>query len=260
VKRFARKYLFQPFLFWVFLGLSITGLALPSASASVAEQPPTCHTVTFEQNSGVGPNFHGVKLCDYRPGDTALIVDGSKLQNGAVIFGGGAPAVATTATAATAATARGPGHIAGCFGNRGVEFGTFSAWLCEVKLGGDPSGSLYFTPSVDDGLNGANPGGQMVWYKLHAAPNAFYVWENYSEPWGTGDSPRANGRIIALDEGPAGQCILNWPSWTVTPTECTPVLNGGATVEPMRPLTPMEAYSVAEYIANARPAIPLEYR
>lgn len=152
-----------------------------------------------------------------------------------------------------------PGHLAACFGNRGVEFGSFSAWLCEVKLGGDPSGSLYYSPSVDDGLNHADPNGQMVWYKLHAAPNAFYVWENYSEPWG-GSSPRANGRIIALDEGPGGQCVVEWPDWTVDPTMVRCFTNGGQDVTLPRPLTPAEQYSIAEYQKNTRASIPLEYR
>jgi hypothetical protein len=165
-----------------------------------------------------------------------------------------------TLPGAAAQPAAAPSPLAACFGNRGVEFGTFSAWLCEVKLGDDPSGSLYYSPSVDTGLNKANPGGQMVWYKLHAAPGAFYTWENYSQPWGAGDTVRANGRIVALDEGAAGQCILAWPSWTVMPTECTPVSDGGAVVGAMRPLTATEAYSVAEYVKNMRAGIPLEYR
>lgn len=161
--------------------------------------------------------------------------------------------------AGLASAASSPGHLAACFGNRGVEFGSLHAWLCEVKLGGDPSGALYFTPSVDEGLNHANPNGQMVWYKLHAAPGAYYAWENYSEPWG-GSSPRSNGRIIALDEGPAGQCILDWPSWTADPTGITCVLDGGHTFLPERPLTPAEIFSVHEDQDNMRNAVPLEYR
>jgi hypothetical protein len=177
-----------------------------------------------------------------------------------ILLAGLAVAAGLTLTTAVAVSASSPTPQAACFGHNGVEFGALNAFLCEVKLADDPSGALYFTPSVDNGLNNANPGGQMVWYKLHAAPNAYYVWENYSEPWGATDTVRANGRIIALDEGAAGQCILNWPSWTVTPTQCTPVLNGGATVGAMRPLTPIEQFSVAEYQANMRPAVPLGYR
>ena len=152
-----------------------------------------------------------------------------------------------------------PSRLAACFGNRGVEFGTFSAWLCEVKLGGDPSGSLYFSPSVDEGLNHANPSGQMLWYKLHAAPGAFYVWENYSDPWG-GSSPRSNGRIIGIDEGPAGQCIVDWPSWSTDPTGVRCFTSGGSVLGPLRALTTTEKYSIAEYQKNMRAAVPLEYR
>jgi hypothetical protein len=152
-----------------------------------------------------------------------------------------------------------PGHLAACFGNRGVEFGSFSAWLCEVKLGGDPSGSLYFSPSVDDGLNQANPDGQMLWYKLHAAPGAYYVWENYSSPWG-GSSPRSNGRIIGIDEGPHGQCIVAWPSWQAGPAGVRCFTKGGGVLGPLRPLTATEKYSIAEYQVNMRAAVPLEYR
>ena len=174
----------------------------------------------------------------------------------AVLAGAGAALALSVPTVAAPSVT--PSRLAACFGNKGVEFGDFSAWLCEVKLGGDPSGSLYYTPSVDNGLNDINPSGQMVWYKLHAADNAFYVWENYSQPWG-GTYPRANGRVIGIDEGPAGQCIVVWPSWTVTPTECTPVINGG-TVGVTRAMTAVEQYSVAEYIANMQAAVPLEYR
>ena len=161
-------------------------------------------------------------------------------------------------TAASGAVTSDPTPQAACFGHNGVEFGTNFAFLCEVKLGGNPSGGLYFTPSVDDGMNGINPGGEMLWYKLHAAPNAYYVWENYSQPWGTND-PRQNGRIIGIDEGPDGQCIAVWPSWTVMPTQCTPVTNGG-TVGVTRALTPTEVYSVQQFITNMQAAIPLEYR
>lgn len=162
------------------------------------------------------------------------------------------------ATAATGAVTSNPTPQAACFGNNGVEFDSFQAFLCEVKLADNPSGALYFTPSVDRGLNNANPTGEMVWYKLHAAANAFYVWENYSQPWGTND-PRQNGRVIGLDEGPAGQCIVVWPSWTMTPTECTPVTNGG-TVGTTRPMTATEVFSVQQFMANMQPAVPLEYR
>jgi len=85
----------------------------------------------------------------------------------AVLAGAGA-ALALSVAAVAAPTAT-PSRLVACFGNKGVEFGDFSAWLCEVKLGSDPSGALYFTPSVDNGLNDVNPSGQMVWYKLHAA-------------------------------------------------------------------------------------------
>lgn len=177
-----------------------------------------------------------------------------------VILGGLGTAVAMSlgGLAATGTFTSDPSPQSECFGHNGVEFGSLMAYLCEVKLADNPSGALYFTPSVDDGLNHLNPGGQMVWYKLHAAPNAFYVWENFSQPWGTND-PRPNGRVIALDEGPAGQCIIVWPSWTIPPTQCTPVTNGG-TVGATRPLTPTETYSIQQFIANMTPAIPLSYR
>jgi hypothetical protein len=162
----------------------------------------------------------------------------------------------TPAPAATTAT---PGPLAACFGNHGVQFGGLNAWLCEVKLGGDPSGALYFTPSADNGVGDVNPDGQMIWYKLHAADSNFYVWENYSQPWG-GSAPRANGRIIALDEGPAGQCIVVWPDWSKNPTECFLVTGGGTVVEAPHTMTAQEQASVAEYQKNTRPAIPLEYR
>ena len=165
---------------------------------------------------------------------------------------------ATMAVDAAATSPAFPPRLSACFGAHGVRFGSLSAWLCERKLGGDPSGGLYFSPSVDDGLGDANPSGQMVWMKLHAADSNFYVWENYAQPWG-GSSVRANGRIVAIDEGPAGQCIVDFPSWTAAPTMCTPVTNGGH-VGAERTMTAVEQQSVAEYIANARAAIPLEYR
>lgn len=163
------------------------------------------------------------------------------------------------ATAVIAAPFSEPPDLKACFNNHGVEFGTFNAWLCAHKEGNDPSGSFYFALSVDNGLNDANPSGQMMWSKLHAAPNAYYVWENYSEPWG-GSTPRANGRIIGIDEGPAGQCIIQWPDWTVDPTTCSLVTNGGAVIQPPHTLNATEEYSVDEYQLNARATLPLSYR
>ena len=174
-----------------------------------------------------------------------------------VAFLAGAAAMAPVAV--TAAPAGLPGRLAACFGSHGVEFGSLHAYLCEAKLGDDPSGGLYFSPSVDDGLNKANPPGLMIWDKLHAAAGDFYIWGNYSQPWG-GSTPRANGRIVAIDEGPAGQCIVVFPSWARMPTECFLVRDGGAVTAPPHPLTAIERSSVAEYIKNKRPAIPLEYR
>lgn len=235
------------------------GLMAP-ASAAPSEPVPHCQPVQIVEP---GHTFN-VKACDSGLKTPALgkkwqwTVDGSQLQNGAVIFGQQIPKGLTAATASTTSTW--PPRLAPCFNNHGVEFGTFKAWLCLHKLGGDPSGGFYFSPTVDDGLNGVNPGGQMVWTKLHAADGNYYVWENYSEPWGSGDTTRANGRIIGIDEGAAGQCIVDFPDWTVTPTECTPVLDGGSTVEPTRPMTAIEQRSVDEYITNARATLPLEYR
>lgn len=171
---------------------------------------------------------------------------------------------ALTYTPAPAATSSSPRPMAGCFGNLCVQFAGKDAYLGEHKLGGDPSGALYFTPSLDNGLNGApcdTPPDcpQMVWYKLHPAGGNFYTWENFSPPWG-GSSPRANGRIIALDEGPAGQCMIVWPDWTKDPTMCFLVRDGGAVVEAPHTMGAREQASVAEYQKNARAAIPLEYR
>ena len=160
---------------------------------------------------------------------------------------------------ATAVTSSWPPPIGLCFGDHGVEFGTTHAALCLHKIAGGPSGGLYFSPSVDDGLNGANPGGQMIWDKLHAAPGNYYVWGNYSQPWG-GSAPRSNGRIVAIDEGPAGQCIVVFPSWSQTPTQCFLVRDGGAAVDPPHTMDARESASLAEYMKNKRAAIPLEYR
>ena len=181
----------------------------------------------------------------------------------AVPVAAGLAAVVLTVAPVPAASSGSPGPLGGCFGNHGVQFAGKDAYLCEVKLGGDPSGSLYFSPSLDNGLNGApctTPPNcpQMVWYKLHPAPGNFYVWENFSEPWG-GSSPRSNGRIIGIDEGRFGQCIVNWPSWSTTPTTCTTFAQGGSEGGTHQ-LTPAELASVREFITNMRAAIPLEYR
>lgn len=86
MKQFIHKYVFQPFLAWVFLGLVIAGLALPTAyaatsiaSASPTETAPVCEHVTVQENSGNDPNYK-IKLC----GATALpvrtiVIDGSAL-------------------------------------------------------------------------------------------------------------------------------------------------------------------------------------
>lgn len=157
-----------------------------------------------------------------------------------------------------------PPKIAPCFNNHGVEFGSLQAFLCEHKLGGDPSGGLYFALSVDDGLNKINPNGQMNWIKLHAAKSNYYAWENYAEPWGgqPGDV-RSSMRIIALDEGEhLGQCIIVWPDWTVMPTMCFRVRDGGAIVEAPHVMDQRELNSAAEYAKNVQTdnTIPLHYR
>lgn len=161
-------------------------------------------------------------------------------------------AMLPTSSAQTLST---PRPLSDCFNHKGIQFGTFDFYSCEVKLGNDPSGAFYFIKTLDAGVNEANPNGSMFWTKLHPAKGNFYTWENYSDPWG-GSSPRANGRIIMLDEGPAGQCLVAWPNWQQTPSICTPITDGGAKIGTPHKLDAQELSSVQEYMKNARNAMP----
>lgn len=164
-------------------------------------------------------------------------------------------AVAGSARTATSAqTAATPRPLSQCFGHKGVKFGDLDAYICEVKLADDPSGALYFMTTLGDTTTGEN----VVWYKLHPAPGNFWVYETLT-PRQDPAEPRDYGRTVQIDEGSSGQCLVAFPSWTVPPTECAYVTDGG-TAGPEHPLTPAEQASLAEFMTNMRAAIPLEYR
>ena len=159
--------------------------------------------------------------------------------------------ITASASAQTAAT---PHALPDCFGHHGVEFGTLDAYVCEVKLGDDPSGALYFMTTLGSTTSGEN----VLWYKLHPAPGNFWVYETLT-PRQSPSEPRDYGRTVQIDEGASGQCLVDFPSWTTTPTQCAYVTDGG-TVGPEHPLTPAEQASMAEFVKNMQAAVPLEYR
>ena len=154
----------------------------------------------------------------------------------------------------SAQTAAAPQPLSQCFGHHGVQFGSKDAYVCEVKLGDDPSGALYFMTTLGSTTTGEN----VLWYKLHPAAGNFWVYETMT-PSQDPAEPRDYGRTVQIDEGLAGQCLVSFPSWTTTPTQCAYVTDGG-TAGAEHPLTPMEANSMAEFIKNMQAAIPLEYR
>ena len=163
-------------------------------------------------------------------------------------------ALAIPASSSTAQTAANPRPLSDCFGHNGVQFGTLDAYVCEVKLADDPSGALYFMTT----LGSTSAGENVLWYKLHPASGNFWVYETLT-PRQSASEPRDYGRTVQIDEGPAGQCLVDFPSWTVAPTQCAYVTDGG-TVGAEHPLTPAEQASMAEFIKNMRAAVPLEYR
>lgn len=73
------------------VALALTGSAAAAASTVTSHDPvPHCQHVLFDENSGNGPNYHitvcGNQLAKPATGELQFIVDGSPLQNGAVVF------------------------------------------------------------------------------------------------------------------------------------------------------------------------------
>lgn len=60
----------------------------PAVSAQPAHLAPGCHRAVFTENSGEGPTYRVVICYFTHQNDTkwVMTVDGSPLQNGAVIF------------------------------------------------------------------------------------------------------------------------------------------------------------------------------
>lgn len=79
---------------WIWKGAGVAGAALLLAAVTGAgagaDPRPHCQRAVIAENSGQGPVYH-VVICDAllpSGGEGwSLIVDGSPLQNGAVIFG-----------------------------------------------------------------------------------------------------------------------------------------------------------------------------
>ena len=146
-----------------------------------------------------------------------------------------------------------PQPLSDCFGHKGVQFASNDAYMCEVKMSDNSAGALYYMVSLDNGLNGVNPGGQMVWYKLHPADGNYYMWENFSPAWG--GSGQTDGRVIGIDEGPKGQCIVNFPSWSTPPSQCAYSLAGG-TLGTEHTLDATEQASVNSFVTVMTAEIP----
>lgn len=149
-----------------------------------------------------------------------------------------------------------PQPLSDCFGHSGVQFSNKDAYVCETKLGNDPSGALYWMVTLDNGVNGSLGDGVNVdWYKLHPAPGNFWVFETMLP----GDNLRNDGRSVIIDTNPFGYCQVIFPSWTQTPTDCQDFTQGGQPGE-IHGMTPQEQSSVNEFMKVMRAEIPLANR
>lgn len=160
------------------------------------------------------------------------------------------PATAAPAAPAAAAPAASLHPLADCFGFPGVQAGHFDDYACKAP------GNLYFWVTLDNGVLGINGDGvNAEWYKQHPDPGDFWVFETFT-PNG---SPRSNGRTVIIDVNPFSQCQVQFPSWSVTPTDCMDLTQGGQPGE-IHGMTQQEQRSVNEFMENMRASIPLKDR
>lgn len=141
-----------------------------TAASALAENPPHCQPVTFTENSGNGPTYH-VQICGALKTALAahhwqLIVDGSPLQNGAVIFGQQIPTAPLWAALADYPNPNSEGwhcvqdgHLYSfdCISEYGFTYGGLWAFLTSLYRHPNPStdyvdGELYFNQNSPNGM------------------------------------------------------------------------------------------------------------
>lgn len=200
-------------LFW---GMTIVcavmvalGLALPGpAQAGPAASPPHCVTGTFTENSGNGPTFHHVSFCDMTSNTNYMIVDGSALQNKAVIFGSHAGQTVSQ-FAALGHTAAGLSALKQCFGHNGVTTPGLIMGDCIFQPSG-LGGALYWSFNESSFNWDKHPGSNLDWVEastVHMAPDANPV-NNKHDFW-TGIA-RTGGNFCS---------VIN-PGYNEEPTMC----------------------------------------
>lgn len=164
----------------------ITGTAAVAASASTSEPRPHCTVGTLTENSGQGPTFHHVHFCDFTSSTNYVIVDGSKLQRGAVLFGSTNTAKAPKVAPVTAVNRPvkplieytnpngthwhcfdlHPGFVAwNCISGFGYLYGDLWAGINDLYQHPSPDtnlvvGDTYFNPYFANGIPASDP----QWY------------------------------------------------------------------------------------------------
>ena len=183
------------------LGLTLSG----SSSASVADPVPHCVVGTFTENSGNGPTYHNVKYCNLTNNTNNLIVDGSPLQNKAVIFG--QTVAALTAQTMTKTQVNSLPSLAGCFGHHGVQLSTHIAYECiDQSVSG---GALYWSANESNFNWDKHPDNGLLWVEastLHPTSDA---------------NPPNNKQAFWVGIGHQGAfCTVINPGYNQHPTQC----------------------------------------
>lgn len=153
--------------------LGVMSLLAVSTGAGVAltagthDSPPHCTTGTFTENSGNGPTFHHVSFCDMTSNTNTMIVDGSPLQNRAVIFGSVTSHKLTAVTPALSSLSQ-------CFGHDGIKAPGLIMGECIFQPSG-LGGALYWSFNESDFNWDKHPGSNLDWVEastVHVAADA----------------------------------------------------------------------------------------
>jgi hypothetical protein len=233
-------------------GLLVVGSAIVGATSASATGPTHCQPALFTQNSGAGATYH-VTVCDALKvpatgKEWQLIVDGSYLQNKAVILGFQVPKTMTIAS--TSATTLPPpgGPDWNC-----QEYKSYYSYDC-ISSFGFLYGGVW--GATRDFYQHPNPSSDYVVNEPYFMPNDS---SNPAYTHGMTNVPHYMRRVVIVNDGSPGINGLIEPvNWDASqgdlhpapPTTCM-VLTGPNTGH-MYPCTALDVKSILDYWYQAR--------